>query len=306
MSEAVFVREQRRTKCVFECVHLSGDVGSVDVAYRKERKRVIERSFVRLGVGVCERERERERDKNGRARSRSRRRSALRQQKRKMPFSLSLTHSQRRYQQQQQEQHHRRRWDTTFKAQIRRARNVAIGGRGGLSPLPCFGLCVSRTSVFGRGHIASRVGVGWWWRSKERRFERRVWGRKIRLSPFVWISLSSYLSLFVSLLLSLSLFVCMSPSLSLSLSLSFLCHCALFVFVFCYSPTIDFACLFACLSVCLPVCLCVSHLSNALTFSVEPNLTHMLNQNPHLQFSSHRAYVYVLNILFSFHSLFKK
>ena len=48
MSEAVFVREQRRTKCVFECVHLSGDVGSVDVAYRKERKRVIERSFVRL------------------------------------------------------------------------------------------------------------------------------------------------------------------------------------------------------------------------------------------------------------------
>lgn len=53
MSEAVFVREQRRTKRVFECVHLSGDVGSVDVAYRKERKRVIERSFVRLGVGVC-------------------------------------------------------------------------------------------------------------------------------------------------------------------------------------------------------------------------------------------------------------
>ena len=223
MSEAVFVREQRRTKCVFECVHLSGDVGSVDVAYRKERKRVIERSFVRLGVGVWER------DKNGRARSRSRRRSALRQQKRKMPFSLSLTHSQRRYQQQQQEQHHRRRWDTTFKAQIRRARNVAIGGRGGLSPLPCFGLCVSRTSVFGRGHIASRVGVGWWWRSKERRFERRVWGRKIRLSPFVWISLSSYLSLFVSLLLSLSL--CLYVSLSLSLSLFLMSLCSLFICV---------------------------------------------------------------------------
>ena len=63
MSEAVFVREQRRTKRVFECFHLSGDVGSVDVAYRKERKRVIERSFVRLGVGVCERERERERER---------------------------------------------------------------------------------------------------------------------------------------------------------------------------------------------------------------------------------------------------
>ena len=148
---------------------------------------------------------------------------------------------------------------------------------------------VSAVHVFS---VEAILQVGWGWvgdGGAKRGDLRGGYGEEKFDSHLLFEFLSPLICLYSSLSfsLSLSLFVCLP--LSLSLSLSYVIVLSLYL---CFVIHLRF--------------LCVSHLSNALTFSVEPNLTHMLNQNPHLQFSSHRAYVYVLNILFSFHSLFKK